>query len=191
MRHCTCKHHPPEFSRDLPESLMLRSRKTVCRWCSQRFCQITPGRADPTSPQGVSYRWLSARSLYTRPYPGHPKPSLYTITKEDYTRIVQSPEGCFYGGMREGEILPNGNILCLGLERIDNAVGHTRENCVAACGRHNQLRGNVFTPEEVKAVLKAVPRMLLCGESTQQTGRKKGHDTKRKALLAELEKYRI
>ncbi len=40
----------------------------------------------------------------------------------------------------------------LGLDRIDNSNGHTKENTVVACGTCNTMRGAAYTVEEMEVI---------------------------------------
>jgi hypothetical protein len=43
-----------------------------------------------------------------------------------------------------------------GCERLDNAKGHTMDNVVPACGLCNRIRGDSFSPDEMKVIGRAV-----------------------------------
>lgn len=49
---------------------------------------------------------------------------------------------CFYCGIQDN----------LGLDRIDNSKGHTKENTLVACYRCNMTRGNWFSVYEMKQI---------------------------------------
>ena len=46
-----------------------------------------------------------------------------------------------------------GSSKALGLDRIDNKYGHTKDNTVVSCLPCNVLRGDRYTPEEMKAIV--------------------------------------
>lgn len=190
MGYCKCKKHPPEYLRELPDELMIRGNP-VCRLCSIATNRQSAQYRDRRSPEGYRHRWTSAKTLATKQYRTNKKTGPYTITEKQFIEMVNSPSGCVYGGMKDGDILPDGRILLLGLERIDNSLGHTPENCVPACSRHNRLRGDTFTMDEVKVILRAVPRVQPCGDSDQVSGIRAGHARRLQRLMAEFEKYKI
>lgn len=47
-----------------------------------------------------------------------------------------------------------GNINDLGLDRLDNSKGHTKDNTVVCCKLCNSLRGNTYTSEEMQLITK-------------------------------------
>ena len=49
-----------------------------------------------------------------------------------------------------------GSIHNLGLDRIDNTMGHTKDNTVVACQRCNVTRSNNFTVDEMKRLGKII-----------------------------------
>lgn len=52
-----------------------------------------------------------------------------------------------------------GSINNLGLDRINNNKGHTKDNTVVACYRCNSIRGNKYTVEEAKELIPLFNRM--------------------------------
>ncbi len=61
-------------------------------------------------------------------------PFIYSIT---------GGKSCSYCGRTNG----------LGLDRIDNKRGHTKDNVVPACGKCNKFRGDYLTVQETKKVI--------------------------------------
>jgi hypothetical protein len=55
---------------------------------------------------------------------------------------ILSTNRCYYCGAIEQ----------LGLDRIDNSKGHTKDNTVVACFTCNTMRGDKYTAEEMKKV---------------------------------------
>lgn len=43
-----------------------------------------------------------------------------------------------------------------GLDRLDNSIGHTMDNCVPCCNDCNVARSDHFTPEEMKIIGEAI-----------------------------------
>lgn len=60
------------------------------------------------------------------------------LTTEDVLRLTSQP--CAYCGFTGDN----------GADRLDNAVGHTKDNCVPCCVECNIARGDRFTPDEMK-----------------------------------------
>lgn len=49
-----------------------------------------------------------------------------------------------------------GNLICNGIDRIDNNKGYSIDNVVTACKECNILRSNTFTPQETKVMVTAL-----------------------------------
>jgi len=47
----------------------------------------------------------------------------------------------------------------MGLDRIDNSMGHIKTNCVPCCRVCNVVRGNIFTIEEMKLIGKTIKQI--------------------------------
>lgn len=77
------------------------------------------------------------------------KDMLFTLPKELYLSLIEMP--CDYCN---GYFPPT--VAGIGLDRLDNTKGYEPGNVVSACGTCNQLRMNVFTPEETKLMVRAV-----------------------------------
>lgn len=75
----------------------------------------------------------------------------FTLSLEDYTGLLNKP--CFYDGVSLfGE-------YGIGLDRIDNSKGYTKENVLPCCGACNKIRGNNLTVEEMIAVANLLKSM--------------------------------
>ena len=61
----------------------------------------------------------------------------YSITKELFDFLTNG--SCIYCGTTQD----------LGLDRIDNSIGHIPSNCVPACIHCNMVRGNRFSHQEM------------------------------------------
>jgi hypothetical protein len=48
----------------------------------------------------------------------------------------------------------------IGLDRIDNNVGHTIENCIPCCSICNGVRSNIFTYQEMKIIWQTLKKLL-------------------------------
>lgn len=70
------------------------------------------------------------------------------------------PAPCYYCGLKDPK---------MGLDRLDNALGHTKENCVPCCTICNRVRLDVFSPEEMKEI-GAVIRKIKQSRPIQEPG---------------------
>lgn len=68
----------------------------------------------------------------------------WTISREDYARLIVPP--CFYCG------LLNDVVAGVGLDRLDNDKGYSKDNVVSCCIDCNYVRGDRFSPEEMKTI---------------------------------------
>ena len=72
---------------------------------------------------------------------------MFSITLEEYTRMWEESEGkCYYHG---GKILHAGGCL----DRLDNTLGYTVDNCVLSCSHCNILKADLLSAEETKKVI--------------------------------------
>ena len=71
------------------------------------------------------------------------KNRLCTLTQEDVINVYDKP--CTYCGYPS-----------TGFDRIDNSIGHVKENCVPCCTECNVARMNNFTHEETFLLGKAI-----------------------------------
>jgi len=71
-----------------------------------------------------------------------------TLTFEEFCIAADSP--CTYCGGRDNPARGGG------LDRVDNAVGYTFDNVIAACAACNRLRGERLTVDETRAAVAAV-----------------------------------
>lgn len=72
----------------------------------------------------------------------------WAITLEQYEAMILS--GCAYCG---GDI---SNETGRGLDRTDTHVGYTLENVQPCCGRCNTIRGQRFTPDQIKTMMASI-----------------------------------
>ena len=75
----------------------------------------------------------------------------WTIEKSTYAVLIAQP--CYYHG---GDLSDTG----IGLDRLDNTRGYHVNNVVPCCGICNFVRGNRFTPEEMRALGSVVAEIL-------------------------------
>ncbi len=79
----------------------------------------------------------------------------FLLTKADVTTILSQP--CGYGSWVHGLRTP------LGIDRKNNSMGYTVENSVPACARHNFMKSDWFTYEEMLGILQLYPNHKQCG----------------------------
>jgi hypothetical protein len=72
----------------------------------------------------------------------------WTVTREEYAAMIES--GCYYC---EADL---SSETGRGLDRIDTHKGYTPDNVVPCCARCNVIRGQRFTPEELKIMIAAL-----------------------------------
>jgi len=93
-----------------------------------RFVQRHPDKK--TKPKSLQ-RWYAKRANALN------RGLEFTLTDYDVQRILTSP--CFYCGVKTEKVE---------IERFDNEIGYTSDNCVASCGHCNrtksQIHGSVF-----------------------------------------------
>lgn len=70
----------------------------------------------------------------------------YTLTKEYIKKSLEEP--CTYCGYPS-----------TGLDRKDNSLGHTEDNCVPACEECNKARNVFFSVEEMKIIGQAIKQV--------------------------------
>jgi hypothetical protein len=84
-------------------------------------------------------------------------------------------QGCYYCG--KDLMVMTGT----GLDRKDNKLGYSKRNAIGCCPNCNMVRGNFFTVEEFKEVIKFVQKLRkrdnIWTESTvyKHTKRRKRH----------------
>lgn len=71
----------------------------------------------------------------------------WSISVEDYMSLLENP--CVYCS---GPLPPTG----AGLDRINDDIGYTKDNCVPACAICNFMKCRTFTFEEMKVIGRAV-----------------------------------
>lgn len=90
-------------------------------------------------------KWFSARTFAG--YRNIP----FELTLDQFTEIVSHP--CAYGkGTR------------VGLDRRDNSLGYTVENCLPCCYKHNLVKGKWFSYEDMKQIVTLFPAVSECGD---------------------------
>jgi len=79
------------------------------------------------------------------------------ITKEEFAKMVVMP--CTYG--IGSTVVPEH----IGVDRIDNKKGYLTDNCQPCCSRHNEMRNNWFSHEEMLIIVGCIESAKNCGES--------------------------
>jgi len=79
-----------------------------------------------------------------------------TLTKEQYKYIISRP--CLYCGTNDR----------IGLDRIDNSLGHSSGNVLPACDWCNTARSDHFTVEEMQIIGKAIADVRKRREREEQ-----------------------
>lgn len=74
----------------------------------------------------------------------------FSLTLEEYTDLSNKP--CYYCS----NLLGDKPIAGTGLDRLDNNLGYIPGNCVSCCMKCNQLKMDVYTPEETKAAVEVI-----------------------------------
>lgn len=67
----------------------------------------------------------------------------------------------FHKRIREGKCLYCLGKEKLGLDRIDNKKGHTKDNTVVCCGLCNKTRSDNFSVEEMKLLGSVIRRIKI------------------------------
>lgn len=80
------------------------------------------------------------------------------LTLQDVYDLTSKP--CFYcGGYNHQGLRGEGKELdYCGIDRIDNAIGHTKENCVPCCNRCNFTKGNLTVDQWLEHIEKIYKR---------------------------------
>jgi len=78
----------------------------------------------------------------------------FKLTIEDYKNLI-SPI-CHYCHGFFGEIISG-----CGLDRIDNNIGYTVDNCVPCCAYCNIVKGSFLTQEEAEVAIEAIIKLKI------------------------------
>jgi len=137
--------------------------KTLIEWCEQYNLNYN----------GVRQRYFKGKNytskevLFGKPRVIRPKAErdhdYVTSRKLGAYKLSDKKKGlvCDISLSEFKEIILDGCIYCgykgsIGLDRIDNAIGHTRENVVPCCYECNCARNNNFTHEEMLRIGKVI-----------------------------------
>lgn len=94
------------------------------------------------SVKGRTYRFTLNGKYATSRAGARSRNLPWDLTLEEFTSFWQKP--CAYCSH---------DIETIGLDRIDNALGYSLENVRPCCSVCNYVRGNEFTPEEMKDIM--------------------------------------
>lgn len=84
------------------------------------------------------------------------KKNLYNDLDLEFTKKLML-QPCIYCGSTEN----------IGLDRIDNTKGHTKDNVVPCCYVCNTTRNNNFSFEEMKLIGKTIKEILICRQKNK------------------------
>ena len=122
------------------------------KYCSSK-CKVESIRKNgsPIKGTGMGKEQREMLNKYTK-YKriDYIKGFVFDYTLEELRSAFASGE-CVYCGRKEW----------LGLDRIDNTKGHTKQNTVIACELCNMTRGNRFSIEEMKAIGKTIKSLNI------------------------------
>jgi hypothetical protein len=90
----------------------------------------------------------------------------FSLTKDQFAEILSKP--CAYGTW------VHGITTHVGIDRKDSAVGYTFDNSVPCCGKHNMVKGNWFTYEQMLEIVNLHPLLRECGLGASR-GKPKGN----------------
>ena len=89
-----------------------------------RVCKATRDKSYNETPES-RYRY--------RKYDANRKGRTFTITQEEFVKIVTAPSGCNYCGTTK---------VTRSLDRVDNSRGYEKDNVVACCISCNTSKGD-------------------------------------------------
>lgn len=74
----------------------------------------------------------------------------FTLTPQQFKSLIDLP--CFYCGSAPRTTLALGykDLVCNGIDRVDNSLGYIPSNCVPCCSRHNRMKGTLSVEEFVE-----------------------------------------
>lgn len=113
-----------------------RRLKRIADWHSRKL---------RTSPR---YRFVSARA-----HARH-RGLAWSLSQKTYSALIAKP--CEYCE------LPNNVEVSTGLDRLDNSKGYVPGNVVSCCRECNIVRGDRFSPDEMRVIGAAVREVKLC-----------------------------
>jgi hypothetical protein len=79
------------------------------------------------------------------------------ISFEEFQTLRNQP--CVYGGGTRPDIK-------VGIDRKDSSIGYTVKNCAPCCARHNLIKSDIFSHEEMLFIVAHVKSAKACGNGT-------------------------
>ncbi len=151
-RRCT-KHNNGEGA-DLPLDTFYNGRyHSWCKEChkASRRRRYASGQAIPTLKDRYNnMRWQANKRGLT-----------FDLTFKQWQDIIS--QSCAYG--------LSGPEIRIGIDRKDNILGYTLTNSLPCCARHNEIKSDVFTYEQLIDICARYPDVARCGNS--RAGRKR------------------
>jgi hypothetical protein len=82
----------------------------------------------------------------------------FDLKKEQFEFLIK--QECFYCGALPSTVCVKRHSSCTynGIDRKDNRIGYTRENCVPCCYTHNHMKSNKTSEEFIAACRSVVDR---------------------------------
>src|SRR5437899_4894425 len=123
-----------------------------CRKCTNLRRRLRYDRAAPT--QRDRFNALRSQALQ--------RSRRFLLSLEEFCDLQSKP--CAYGDGQEPHIR-------IGLDRKDNRIGYTAQNCVPCCARHNKIKSDIFSYTEMLKLVRLFSSAAKCGNA--RAGRKK------------------
>jgi hypothetical protein len=144
-----CKRHPGG-PKELPD-IDFYEKSAVCKLCKYAERMSSPEWKIENRKRNHSMvsKWHNTRNGAER------RGIVFDLTKEDFAKILEQP--CAYGDWVHGD------RHHVGVDRMDNSIGYTGDNCVSCCGRHNSIKGDWASYEDMRELVKAFPSARACG----------------------------
>ncbi|MBT4207976.1 hypothetical protein HOE22_06485 [Candidatus Woesearchaeota archaeon] len=108
-----------------------------------------------TAPMREGTGWSKYKHIWKRKYNSYRQRDEVDFTFDEMCEIMENDLMCYYCGSGERETL--------GLDRIDNNVGHIKENCVVCCELCNRTRGHAFSIDQMKLLGEVIKTFNMDG----------------------------
>lgn len=93
----------------------------------------------------------------------------FFLTDDEFANLTKQP--CFYCGKPPSQIFHrtnmNGSYTYSGVDRINNSIGYTTDNCVPCCGKCNHMKGT-FDYEEFMLTVIEIYKHNVMGEKNDR-----------------------
>lgn len=117
--------------------------KRICNECSKEFVsKHTANTCNICWSHKPNIRYSKAKIV------AKDRKIIWSLSLEEYSLLITNP--CYYCDGIFGTVLTS-----VGLDRLDNTKGYEANNVVSCCGPCNRTRGDFWTPEETKHIIKA------------------------------------